>query len=230
MIHLDSVTKSYAGPDGPIVALGGVDLRVERGEFVAVVGPSGSGKSTLLFTVGGLLRPESGEVMLDGKSVYQLSRAQRARLRVTNLGFVFQTFNLVPYLSCLENVTFPALLAGRSRIDALRKAAALLERLGLSSRARHRPSELSVGERQRVAVARAMINGPKLLVADEPTANLDSVAASHVLDLLLELSADGQSILMVTHDRCIADAAQRVVELDRGRITGCSVARKAVSA
>ena len=230
MIRLNSVTKTYAGPDAPVIALDSIEFSLERGEFVAVVGPSGSGKSTLLYTIGGLLQPDAGEVLFDSVPVYQLSKADRARLRVMELGFVFQTFNLVPYLSCLENVSFPALLAGCSRREAKDKAEHLLARLGMSARARHQPGQLSVGERQRVAVARAMVNAPRLLIADEPTANLDAGAASHVLDLLLEISGEGQSILMVTHDRFLADAAQRVVEIDRGRMSGCRVMGKAASA
>ena len=231
MMKLTSVTKVYrARAEEPVVALDAADLEVRPGELVTVVGPSGSGKSTLLFTAGGLLRPDSGEVSLDGRDVYALTTAQRARLRVSEIGFVFQTFNLVPYLTCLENVAFPALLAGRSRRESEARARRLLDRLGLSARAGHRTQELSVGERQRVAVARAIVNEPKLVVADEPTANLDVAAAERVVDLFLELTADGQAILMVTHDRSVAQLGHRVVELQGGRVIGARQVVQVVSA
>lgn len=231
MMKLTAVTKAYrAGSEEPVVALDAVDLEVHPGELVAVVGPSGSGKSTLLFTAGGLLTPDAGQVSLGGRDLYAFTQAQRARLRVSEIGFVFQTFNLVPYLTCLENVAFPTLLAGCSRREGDARARRLLERLGLSARAGHRPHQLSVGERQRVAVARAIVNEPKLVVADEPTANLDVVSAWHVVDLFLELSADGQAILMVTHDRSVAQLGHRVVELQGGRVIGTRQTAPAVSA
>jgi putative ABC transport system ATP-binding protein len=185
---------------------------------VSIVGPSGSGKSTLLFAMGGLSEPTTGEVRLGDRSIYALDVAGRAALRRTDIGFVFQTFNLVPYLDCLENVALPAVLAGRPRAQALAASAAMLERLGLSARARHQPAQLSVGERQRVGIGRALVNGPKLLLADEPTGNLDPALAESVLGLLLELRAGGQTIAMVTHDPRLAARADRVVALERGRV------------
>ena len=220
MISVEKVTKVFPGGRGrsEVRALGGVSLRVEQGELVSVVGPSGSGKSTLLFALGGLSEPTSGEVWLAGRSLYALDAASRAALRRTDVGFVFQTFNLVPYLECLENVALPAQLAGRSRPEALAAATGMLERLGLSARAHHLPGELSVGERQRVGIGRALVTGPKVLLADEPTGNLDPALASCVLDLLLELRDAGQTIVMVTHDPRLAARTDRVVVLEEGLV------------
>jgi putative ABC transport system ATP-binding protein len=219
MIRVENVTKSFAAPGGgEIRALDRVHLRVDPGEFVAVVGPSGSGKSSLLFALGGLAAPESGHVYLGETRVYDLDATARAALRRTEIGFVFQTFNLVPYLTCLENVMLPALLAGRSRADAAAAADALLERLGMTARRLHRPAQLSVGERQRVGVGRALVNGPKALLADEPTGNLDPGTADQVMDLFHELSRSGQTIVMVTHDPRLADQAPRLVRLRNGAV------------
>ena len=218
MITVEQLTKSFPGARGreDVRALAGVSLHVREGELVSIVGPSGSGKSTLLFAIGGLSEPTSGEIRLAGRSVYGLDRAARAALRRTEVGFVFQTFNLVPYLDCLDNVALPAQLAGKPRRDALGAAAAMLDRLGLSSRAHHLPAELSVGERQRVGIGRALVNGPKVLLADEPTGNLDPALASSVVDLLVELRAGGQTIVMVTHDPRLAARTDRVVVLKQG--------------
>jgi putative ABC transport system ATP-binding protein len=218
MITVDDVTKVFRdrGRGGEVRALSGVSLRVEAGEFVSIVGPSGSGKSTLLFAMGGLSAPTSGEVRLAETSIYGLDAGRRAALRRTEIGFVFQTFNLVPYLDCLENVALPAILAGQPRAQGLRAAAAMLERLGLSARSHHLPAQLSVGERQRVGIGRALVNGPKVLLADEPTGNLDPALASSVLDLLLELRDGGQTIAMVTHDPRLAARTDRTISLRAG--------------
>ncbi len=201
-----------------MVALDRVDLRVDGGEFLAVVGPSGSGKSSLLFALGGLAAPSSGEVWLGEQPIYELGPSERAALRREQVGFVFQTFNLVPYLTCEENVALPALLAGRPRAEALASAREVLGRLGLSPRRRHRPVELSVGERQRVGVGRALVNGPALLLADEPTGNLDPAAAADVMGLLREIHGAGRTVVMVTHDPALARAADRVVCLRAGAV------------
>jgi putative ABC transport system ATP-binding protein len=219
MIRLDNVTKAFPSPGGAeLRALDGVSLGVDPGEFVAVTGPSGSGKSTLLFAMGGLTSPTSGDVFLGETRVYDLDREARAALRRNEIGFVFQTFNLVPYLTCQENVILPALLAGRPRAAAEQKAAALLEQLGLSARRHHRPAQLSVGERQRVGIGRAIVNSPRLLLADEPTGNLDPATAESVMDLLCELNAAGQTIVMVTHDLRLAGRTGRVVRLRAGQV------------
>jgi putative ABC transport system ATP-binding protein len=220
MIVLDAVSKTFSGRRGAqVTALDRVDLTIASGEFVAVVGPSGSGKSSLLFTVGGLMHPTAGEVRLGEHALYDLDPGRRAALRRTEVGFVFQTFNLVPYLSCVENVAVPATFAGVAVPEAKQRARAMLERLGLSARAEHRPGELSVGERQRVAVARALVNGPRVLLADEPTGNLDPANADQVMSLFRDLHAGGQTIVMVTHDPRLAERAGRVVALDAGRVS-----------
>jgi putative ABC transport system ATP-binding protein len=221
MITVENVTKVFpgVGEGAGVQALAGVSLSVRGGELVSIVGASGSGKSTLLFAMGGLSEPTTGDVRLGDQSLYALDAAGRAALRRTELGFVFQTFNLVPYLDCLENVALPAVLAGKPRREALAAAAAMLERLGLSARARHLPGQLSVGERQRVGIGRAVVNGPKVLLADEPTGNLDPALADGVLELLLELRDEGQAIAMVTHDPRLAARADRVVTLRQGRVT-----------
>jgi putative ABC transport system ATP-binding protein len=217
MIRVENLTKSFAAPGGGEVhALAGVTLWIDRGEFVAIVGPSGSGKSTLLFAMGGLATPTAGHVFLGETRVYDLDREARAALRRTEIGFVFQTFNLVPYLTCLENVALPALLAGRPRAEAFEAATRVLERLGMSARRNHRPAQLSVGERQRVGIGRALVNGPRVLLADEPTGNLDPATADQAMGLLRELNAEGQTIVMVTHDLRLADQAGRIVRLRSG--------------
>jgi putative ABC transport system ATP-binding protein len=219
MIRIENVTKAFGVAGGEEVrALDAVSLRVLAGELVSIVGPSGSGKSTLLYAMGGLAAPTSGDVYLGETRVYDLDADGRAALRRTELGFVFQTFNLVPYLTCAENVMLPALLAGRSRAEAAETAARLLERLGLSARRQHRPGQLSVGERQRVGIGRAIVNGPRVLLADEPTGNLDPGTADGVMELLRELNADGQTIVIVTHDLRLAEQAKRVVRLRAGTV------------
>jgi putative ABC transport system ATP-binding protein len=219
MIRVENLTKTFAGPEGGEVhALAGVTLRIDRGELVAVVGPSGCGKSTLLFAMGGLATPTAGHVFLGETRVYDLDREARAALRRTDVGFVFQTFNLVPYLTCVENVALPALLAGRARADATGAAVRVLERLGMSARRHHRPAQLSVGERQRVGIGRALVNGPRVLLADEPTGNLDPGTADQVMGILRELNREGQTIVMVTHDLRLAERAGRIVRLRSGAL------------
>jgi len=217
MIEVHEVSRTFPAPGGGEVrALAGVSLRIGQGEFVAVVGASGSGKSTLLFTIGGLSAPTSGGIAIDGRQVYDLDQGERAKLRRSAIGFVFQTFNLVQYLTTLENVMLPAVLAGCSRTEAEASAMRLLERLGLGARRGHRPAQLSVGERQRAGIARSLVNGPSVILADEPTGNLDPEAAMHVMALLQQLNADGQTVVMVTHDGNLAEQANRVVRLRAG--------------
>ena len=219
MVRLEKVSKSFKAPDGgEVVALDAVDLEIATGDFVVVVGPSGSGKSTLLYSVGGLAAPSGGTVYVGDRDVYSLGANARAALRRQEVGYVFQTFNLVPYLGCLENVALPALLAGKDRRLARARAVALLERFGLGARRSHRPGQLSVGERQRVGIARAIANGPSLLLADEPTGNLDRDSGDHVMRALAELNADGLTVVMVTHDLRLAGQARRRIRLEAGRI------------
>jgi len=219
MIEVNEVGRTFRAPGGGIVqALDGVSLTIGQGELLSVVGASGSGKSTLLFTIGGLSAPTTGRVVIDGHSVYDLDQGQRAALRRTSIGFVFQTFNLVPYLTTLENVMLPSLLAGCSRPEAEAAAIRLIERLGLAARFRHRPAQLSVGERQRAGIARSLVNAPGVILADEPTGNLDPDSAAQVMRLFHQLNEEGQTIVIVTHDIDLAEQSLRVVRLRSGVI------------
>ncbi len=219
MIKLQSITKVFpGGNDRPVIALLNIEIEINQGEFVVVVGPSGSGKSTLLFTIGAMQHPTKGNVFIDNTDVYGLSPAERASLRRNQIGFVFQTFNLIPYLSCVENVVFPAVLTGESYNTGLKRAKMMLDRLGLSERLNHRPSQLSVGERQRVAICRSLINKPKVILADEPTGNMDSVMTDEVIKVFCDLNSDGQTIIMVTHDTRLNEKGTRLILLDKGVI------------
>lgn len=215
MIHLEGVTKIYRRADGPPVhALRGISLDVGRGEFVAVRGPSGCGKSTLLTIAGGLGMPTSGHVVVGGEDLVAMSAAARARFRAVRIGFVFQTFHLLPYLTVLENVVAAALPGQEA--DARHRAEETFERFQLGHRLRHRPAELSTGECQRVAIARAMVNQPHLILADEPTGNLDGENSAGVLELLSAFHRQGGTILLVTHQESAAGCAERTVLLRDG--------------
>jgi putative ABC transport system ATP-binding protein len=216
LVHAKGLGKQYGNGEGLVRAIDAVDLDVNHGEAVAVMGPSGCGKSTLLHLLGGLDRPSAGELSVGGRRVDQLSERALARLRRDEVGFVFQSFHLMDELTAQENVELPALLAGRSPSEARSRAAALLGRVDLADRARHLPSMLSGGQRQRVAIARALVNDPKIVLADEPTGNLDSGAAFDVLRLLEELHAEGLTIVIVTHDERIAAAADRLISMRDG--------------
>ncbi len=219
MIQVERVSKLFPGKSGsPVIALNDISLNVSPGEFVMIVGPSGSGKSTLLFTIGGMQHPTEGRVVFADTDIYSLGSTKRAAIRRTRIGFVFQTFNLVPYLTCLDNVIVPAVLAGKSRGRSLRRGKNLLERIGLSERLKHRPSELSVGERQRVALCRSLINEPDVILADEPTGNLDEAMTGEVMDILKSLNAEGQTILMATHDPRLAEQGTRLIGLEDGSV------------
>lgn len=211
MIEVRGVTKRYGRE---VEALRGVDLRIEAGESVAIMGASGSGKSTLMNLIGLLDRPSTGEILIDGSPTASLNDREAAELRGRTLGFVFQGFNLLPRASALENVEIPLMYAGARR----ERAQAALERVGLADRVRHRPTELSGGQQQRVALARALVNEPKVLLADEPTGNLDSHTSDEILDLLTELNRGGQTLVMVTHEEDVARRCARVVRFRDGRI------------
>jgi len=216
MIRLEQVSKVYSGPDGPVHALSEVNLEMEPGEFVVVRGPSGCGKSTLLTIVGGLGNPTSGRVRVAGEDLGDMSPAARARFRARHIGFVFQMFHLLPYLTVLENVLVAA--TPSTVPQARSRALELLDRFQMLDRQAHRPAELSTGECQRVAIARAMINRPSLILADEPTGNLDPDNAEIVLQLLAGFHREGGTVLLVTHQHVAAHYAQRTVLLRAGRI------------
>ena len=219
VLEARGLAKTYGTGGAEVLALRGVDLAVERGEFVAIMGPSGCGKSTLLNLLAGLDRPTAGEVWLDGERIDRLSETALARLRRRKLGFVFQFFNLMPTLSAVENVELPLLLVGRSRKDARRSASYLLSELGIGDRAAAAPVQLSGGQQQRVALARALANRPDIVLGDEPTGNLDSATAREVLGLLRAARERGQTLLLVTHDARVAAAADRVITLRDGLVT-----------
>jgi len=204
------------------MALDEASVEITQGDFVSVVGPSGSGKSTLLLVLGGMLSPSRGRVLLDSRSLYDLTPDERAQLRKERIGFVFQTFNLVPYLSAMENVQVPLFLAGMDESRQRSRAADLLEQVGLSDRLSHKPSELSVGQQQRVALARVLANDPDVVLADEPTGNLDPETGRHVLDFLCEINAEGKTVVMVTHDPGATERARTALKLNQGMLVSLS--------
>lgn len=216
--QLDDVHRVFQKGRQSVRAVDGVTLAVEEGEFVAIMGPSGSGKSTLLHLIGALDSPTSGLVEIDGQDLRTLSDLGLSRLRNRIAGFVFQRYNLIPDLTAQANVELPMRYARKPKTETAARAARLLEMVGLSSRAQHYPAELSGGEEQRVAIARALANKPRLLLADEPTGNVDSSTKDQLMTMLRQLNKDGMTILLVTHDRSVADYAQRVVCLEDGHI------------
>ena len=218
MLELSDIALDYPMGESIVRALDRVALRIERGERLAILGPSGSGKSSLLHVLGCLLTPSAGSYRLEGEEVGALDRDALSALRLAKIGFVFQRFHLMPRQSALENVALPMRFAGVARRERRRRAAALLERVGLDQRASHRPGELSGGQQQRVALARALANRPRLLLADEPTGNLDSRVGEDVLELLLELHAEGTTLAVVTHDERIAERLGRVVRMRDGGV------------
>jgi ABC-type lipoprotein export system ATPase subunit len=218
LIELRDVSRTYRRPTGETVpALREVSLRVERGEFVAIVGASGSGKSTLMNILGLLDRPEGGTYRLDGQDAGALGADAQARTRNRKIGFVFQSFHLLPRTSALENVELPLLYSEREDLAGLGEKA--LARVGLADRMRHTPGELSGGQQQRVAIARALVNDPELVLADEPTGNLDTTAAGEILDLFAQLNREGRTVVLITHDPAMAARSQRVVRLTDGRVS-----------
>jgi putative ABC transport system ATP-binding protein len=217
-IRLEAVGKIYPAAAGSPPALAEVDLRVPEGEFVALMGPSGSGKSTLLAILGAMSEPTAGRVFVDGIDLYGLSEEKRADFRHEYLGFVFQQQHLLPYLSAAENVELPLAVADLPSGEKRRRALTALERVGLAGKERRLPSELSGGEQARVAIARAVVNEPPLVVADEPTGNLDSATGDAVMHMLAELNAAGQTVVVVTHDPVVAARANRIVRLLDGHV------------
>jgi len=220
VIELKDVSKVYRKGIREVKALDGIDLRVGPGEFVVVEGPSGSGKTTLLFTVAGLVRPTTGSVVVDGVDLVGRTSAELACLRKEKFGFVFQMFHLIPYLTALENVCVPMGLSGTSPTESAERAGALLDRFGLGERSDHYPSELSAGEKQRVAIGRAVANHAPIILADEPTGNLDPKAADEVFEALDEIHRGGAAVMVVTHDARLVRAAPRALRLENGKLAG----------
>ena len=218
IVEATGLERIYQTGETRVSALAGLTMDVRRGEFVAVMGPSGSGKSTLLNVLAGLERPSGGRVVVDGVDLASLDENGLARYRRDNIGIIFQAFNLLPRYRVIDNVAFPLLFAGIPVAERERRASAVLDRLGMAPRAGHRPSQLSGGEMQRTAIARALVTDPALLLADEPTGNLDSANGEALLGLLAELHARGQTIVLVTHDSAIAARAQRVVRMLDGKM------------
>ncbi len=227
MVYLENISQIYRTRHDEVKALSEVSLQVKQGEFVVVRGPSGSGKTTLLLAIGGMLRPTEGRVIVDKKEIYKMSERERAKFRAQNIGFVFQMFYLVPYLNVIENVLLaflpPLEKGGRGDLGTnqqVKRAEAkeLLKRLHLSERECHKPSELSAGERQRTAVARAMFNRPKIILADEPTGNLDPENAAEVIGYLSEFHRNSGTVIVVTHGRIVDQYADRIIHLREGRV------------
>ncbi len=217
LLSVQGVSKSYVRGDQEVAVLRDISLDVESGDFVSLMGPSGSGKTTLLNIAGGIDAPTSGHVVMEGVDIAALPDVQLSSWRTSNIGFVFQQYNLLPVLTALENVELPLLLADMNKAERRRRALTALKIVGLDHRAKHYPRQLSGGEEQRTAVARALVTDPKLIIADEPTGNLDAVAAANVLDLLQALNTDfHKTILMVTHDPSAAARAKRRVRLNKG--------------
>jgi len=218
IIRIRDLTRHYVMGTETVQALRGVSLDIGRNEYVAIMGPSGSGKSTMMNMIGCLDTPTSGEYWLNGQEVSQLTDDQLARVRNKEIGFVFQTFNLLPRATSLHNVELPLVYAGVSSKERRNRASAALQRVGLGNRMDHRPNELSGGQRQRVAIARALVNEPSILLADEPTGNLDSTTSEEIMQVFAELHRQGQTVIMVTHEADIAAHAERTVVLRDGRV------------
>ena len=227
IIRVRGLTRDYVMGSETIQALRGVDLDIPRNEYVAIMGPSGSGKSTMMNMIGCLDTPSAGEYWLNGVEVSRMSDDALARVRNREIGFVFQTFNLLPRASALHNVELPLIYAGVRASDRRERARRALERVGLGDRMHHKPNELSGGQRQRVAIARALVNEPSILLADEPTGNLDSVTSAEIMSVFADLHRQGQTVVMVTHEADIAAHAHRVVTLRDGRVDGDTVRRAA---
>lgn len=219
VIKTQNINKVYNETKIPVHALNGVSIEINEGEFTAIVGPSGSGKSTLLNIIGGLDNPTEGKVEVGGQDISDLSENQLIDFRLNNIGFVFQSYNLIPVLTAKENVEFIMLLQKRNKKEMAKRASALLERVGLGDRQNNRPSELSGGQQQRVAVARALASNPRFILADEPTANLDSHSTANLLDLMADMNRnENATFVFSTHDQRVIDKARRVITLEDGKI------------
>lgn len=220
MIKVKNISKIYKKNAEEVKAIDNVSLEISSGDFVSIIGPSGSGKSSLLLMLGGMLTPSFGKVFIDEESLYDLTPNARATLRQKKIGFVFQTFNLIPYLSSLQNIQVPLLLMGIDAKEQKERAEYLLKRVGLEDRMYHKPSELSIGQQQRIALARMLANDPSIILADEPTGNLDPEMSQTVIKFLTDLNQEGRTIVVVTHDMKIANQAKRKVMISKGGTLG----------
>lgn len=224
IIEAQNIIKDYDMGKVKVRALNGIDLSIEKGEFVAIIGPSGSGKSTLMHIIGCLDTPTEGLYLLDNLKVSDLHKSELAAIRNKKVGFVFQTFNLLPHLNILKNVELPLMYAGMKTKERIKQAKEILASVGLSDRLKHKPSELSGGQRQRVAIARAIVNKPAIILADEPTGNLDTQAGSDILSIFNELHAQGHTVIIVTHDMAVAKRADRIIRIIDGKIVDGDIA------
>ena len=220
LIEINTLSKTYESREECVLALVDVDLKIEKGEFISVMGPSGSGKSTLLTILGGLNHPSQGEVVVDEISIYKLPLERLADFRREYLGFIFQSFQLIPYLTVIENVMLPLAITEKSNREQVQMADGFLERMGLKGKERRLPDQLSGGEQERVAIARALVNSPPILLADEPTGNVDSKTGKEIMDLFKSLNQEGQTIIMVTHNPENVAFSSRTVQLLDGKIVG----------
>ncbi|MFS1948154.1 ABC transporter ATP-binding protein [Vibrio lentus] len=218
LVELSNIGKHYSNGDTEIRALDGVDLSIEKGEFLSILGPSGSGKSTLMNMLGCLDKPTEGKYQLDGKNVAALSANDLAGIRNQKIGFVFQSFNLLEYASALDNVALPLVYSGIKAKERRKRAAALLEQVGLGDRLDHKPNQLSGGQKQRVAIARALVNDPQIILADEPTGALDSKSGAEIEALFNQLHAEGRTLIIVTHDNSLAERTKRIVTIKDGKV------------
>lgn len=218
IIKTENLIKTYNMGKVEVNALQGVEISIKQGEFVAIIGPSGSGKSTLMHILGCLDSPSKGSYILDGINVEKLSKSKLAKIRNQKIGFVFQTFNLLPHVNIQKNVELPLLYGGINGSQRVNRAVEVLNSVGLGDRLKHKPSELSGGQRQRVAIARAIVNNPSIILADEPTGNLDSTSGSDIMSIFSELHKKGNTVIVVTHDKSIAEKADRVITIVDGKI------------
>jgi len=219
IIDIDSLTKTYQSGKTQFKALNNVNLKIKKGDFIAIMGPSGSGKSTLMHIIGCLDRPTSGTVIIDGENISKVSDNELAQIRGRKIGFIFQKFNLMPTMTALKNIELPMVFVGGTGSDRERRAAELLGKVGLTNWATHRPSELSGGQQQRIAIARALSNNPSIILADEPTGNLDTKTGEQIMKLLVELNKEGKTILLVTHAIALKRYANRVINMLDGKIS-----------
>jgi putative ABC transport system ATP-binding protein len=219
VIDIDSLTKTYQSGKTQIKALNNVNLKIKKGDFIAIMGPSGSGKSTLMHIIGCLDRPTSGTVIIDGENISKVSDNELAQIRGRKIGFIFQKFNLIPTMTALKNIELPMVFLGGTKADRDHRAAELLGKVGLTNWATHLPSELSGGQQQRIAIARALCNNPSIILADEPTGNLDTKTGEQIMKLLVELNKEGKIILLVTHAIALKRYANRVINMLDGKIS-----------